>query len=305
MCSRFPLKDRGNDTKEDLRMTYLKVLIRLLISVVLLFCCQNGIAAEKAIPQRIICLSPHITEEIFMLGAQDRLIGCTTYCVKPEAARDKEKVGTVVEVNLEKIVGLRPDLVLASGLTDARAVKKMRALGMAVELFYQPKNFDELCGELLRVGQLIGKEPEAQKIVDESRARAGAISGKHAGEKEVTVFVEVGAKPLVTVSDDSYIHDLVVRAGGVNIASGGRTGVYSREVVIRKNPDVIIIITMGILAELEKEQWLKSKTLKAAQQGRVHLVDAYTIGSLTPVSFVDTLEEFSRLLHPEPKKDLL
>lgn len=282
-----------------------KVMIFLLTGIALCLCCPPGSAAEKQVPQRIICLSPHITEEIFMLGAQDRLAGCTTYCVKPEDARQKEKVGTVVEVNLEKIVGLRPDLVLASGLTDARAVKKLRALGMQVEIFYQPKNFDELCDELARVGQLIGKEPEAHKIVDESRKRAGEISGKHTGEKEVTVFVEVGAKPLVTVSDDSYIHDLVVRAGGVNIAGGGRTGAYSREVVLQKNPEVIIIITMGILAEQEKDQWMKSRTLRAAQQGRVHLVDAYTIGSLTPVSFVDTLEEFSRLLHPEPKKDVL
>lgn len=279
--------------------------LKVFISVVLLFYSWDVHPAEKLIAQRIICLSPHITEEIFMLGAQDRLAGCTTYCVKPEAARQKEKVGTVVEVNLEKIVGLRPDLVLASGLTDARAVKKMRTLGMRVEMFYQPKNFDELCDELMRVGRLIGKEDAARTIVDESRKRAAEISARNLGEKKVTVFVEVGAKPLVTVSDDSYIHDLVVRAGGINIAQGGRTGIYSREVVIRKNPEVIIIITMGILAEQERTQWLRATTLTAAQQQRIHLVDAYTIGSLTPVSFVDTLEEFSRLLHPEPAKGQL
>jgi len=238
-----------------------------------------------------------------MLGAQERLVGCTTYCVKPDEALRKEKVGAIVDVNLEKIVSLRPDVVLATGLTDPRALKSMRTLGIAVELFYQPKNLDELCGEMARVGKLVGKEQEAQRIVEDVRAKVDRLGAELQGKEKVSVFVEVGAKPLVTVSEDSYINDLVNRAGGVNIAGGGRTGIYSREAVITKNPEVIIIITMGILAEQEKAQWMKARTLRAARNGRVHLVDAYTIGSLTPVSFVESLEEFVRLLHPDVKKE--
>ncbi|HRZ87565.1 MAG TPA: helical backbone metal receptor [bacterium] len=265
--------------------------------------CRIGFAAENNAPARIVCLSPHITEEIFMLGAQERLVGCTTYCVKPDEALRKEKVGAIVDVNLEKIVSLRPDVVLATGLTDPRALKSMRTLGIAVELFYQPKNLDELCGEMARVGKLVGKEQEAQRIVEDVRAKVDRLGAELQGKEKVSVFVEVGAKPLVTVSEDSYINDLVNRAGGVNIAGGGRTGIYSREAVITKNPEVIIIITMGILAEQEKAQWMKARTLRAARNGRVHLVDAYTIGSLTPVSFVESLEEFVRLLHPDVKKE--
>ncbi|MCK4519916.1 MAG: ABC transporter substrate-binding protein, partial [Candidatus Omnitrophica bacterium] len=125
--------------------------------------------AGQNFPQRIISLGPSITEQLYLLSAQDRLVGCTIYCKRPKEAKSKEKVGTVVEVNLEKIIGLKPDLVLATSLTNFKAIKKLKDLGIEVVSFFPPKNFDEICEQFLELGEIIGKEKKAEKIISKAK----------------------------------------------------------------------------------------------------------------------------------------
>lgn len=92
-------------------------------------------------PTRVISLSPLLSENIFLLGAGDRLMGNTVYCQRPEAARRVEKIGSVQELGIEKIVSLRPDLVLSINLNPKQQVDKLRDLGLQVETFSQPASF--------------------------------------------------------------------------------------------------------------------------------------------------------------------
>lgn len=250
-------------------------------------------------PQRIISLGPAITEELYILGAEDRLIGCTVYCQRPPEAKKKEKVGTVIEVNLEKIVSLRPDLVLATSLTDPDAKEKLKNLGIKTVTFPAAKDFNEICGQFQELGKIVGKEKQAAEIAALVRNRVDSIRKKIRGLKSPKVFIQVGVKPLVTATGDSFINDFIEFAGGVNIAKEAGTGLYSREEVVRRNPDVIIIVTMGIAGKEEKEAWAKYKTLNAVKNGRIYVIDSYRLCSPTPVSFAETLEEIARILHPQ------
>lgn len=255
--------------------------------------------ASEIRPKRIISLAPSITEEIYLLGVQDSLVGNTTYCVTPPAARSKEKVGTITQLDLEKAVGLKPDLVLATSLTNPKTVQKLRDLGIEVKIFPAPKDFASLCGQFLDLGKAIGKEAEARAIISASEADVAAIKTTTAALVKPKIFIEIGNKPLFTANRDYFINDFVTLAGGENIAEDAKIGTYSREEVLKRNADVILIVTMGLTGEKEKETWQKFATLNAVKHNRIYVLDSRKVCSPTPVSFVTTLKEIAALLHPE------
>jgi iron complex transport system substrate-binding protein len=113
----------------------------------------------------------------------------------------------------------------------------------------------------------------------------------------------VGSRPLFSANKDSFIHDLITLAGGVNIAKDSKVGMYSRERVIRDNPDCIIVVGMGIQSGKEKKIWRRYKTLKAVRNDKIHAVDSYGICSPTPETFTESLDKMVEILHPELKKD--
>ncbi len=257
---------------------------------------------DQNLPQRIISLGPAITEQLYLLNVQDRLVGCTIYCKRPKEAKSKEKVGTVVEISLEKIIGFKPDLVLATALTDFKAVKKLKDLGVEVVSFSPPKSFAEICEQFLRLGEIVGEEKKAEEIISKAKDKINITKKKVKGLPKPKVFIQVGARPLFTVIGDSFVNDFIEFAGGVNIAQNLKSGFYSREKVIEADPSIIIIVTMGIAGEKEKETWEKFKSLKAVKNNRVYIIDSYKLCSPTPLSFADTLEQMAEILHPGQEK---
>ncbi len=243
-------------------------------------------------------MGPSLTEELYLLGVEDKIVGVTIYCNRPKEAQDKEKVGTVVKVDVEKIISLRPDMVLATALSDHAQMKKISSLGIKVVTFSSCRNFSEICGQFLKLGKIVGQEEKAKEIIGKAKMKIDFINKRVKDLPRPKVFTQVGAKPLYTVTKDSFIQDIITLAGGINIAHQAKTGLYSREGVIRQNPDVIIIVTMGIVGEKEKRAWEKFNTLKAVKNKRIYIIDSYKMCSPTPLTFVDILEKITRLLHP-------
>lgn len=250
-------------------------------------------------PQRIISLGSTLTEELYLLGVEDKLVGVTVYCQRPPQAKMKEKIGTIKEVNLEKIIRLKPDLVLATSLTHPKTKEKLKILGIKVVEFSYAKNFEQICAEFLKLARLVGKEEEAEKTIQQVKTKVGAIKDTLQGLSHPKVFVQIGAKPLYTANQDSFINDFIESAAGTNIAFGAQSGLYSREKVIKDNPDVIIIATMGIVGEREKAVWSRYKSLNAARNNRIYILDSTKLCSPTPVTFLETLEEIVEIFHPE------
>jgi len=250
-------------------------------------------------PQRIISLSPVITEELYLLGVGDRIIANTIYCKNPPEAEKKEKVGNVIEVNIEKIISLKPDLVLTSSLTDRRQLEKMKKLGLRVITFTIQKNFAQICEEFIKIGKIVGKEKEALEIVSYAKRRIADIQNRvKKFSSRPKVIVQIGAKPLWVAPKNSFINEFIELAGGINIGPPGDSGLYSREKILKDNPDIIIITTMGIMAEEEKRNWERYSIINAVKNNRIYIMDSYMLCSPTPVSFVSTLEELVKIIHP-------
>ena len=262
-----------------------------LFFLILLVLCFNTTVFSQDAPNRIISLGPSLTEELYLLGAEGKIIGCTTYCKCP-----KEKVGNVVEVNVEKILSLKPDLVLATSLTNQRDIEKLRSLGVNVITFKTPRNFSEICEQFLRLARIVKREQKAKEIIKQANREIEEIKKRIKGLPRPRVFIQIGARPLFTATKDLFINDLIEMAGGINIASS-KTGLYSREKVIEDNPDVIIIITMGIAGKMEKKHWQVYKAIKAVKENRIYLIDSEKICSPTPLNFVKALKEIVDLLY--------
>lgn len=254
------------------------------------------------LPERIVSLGPAITEELYLLEVQDKLVGCTIYCQTPPQAKLKEKVGTVREVDVEKIASLKPDLLLATTVTNHNDIEKMKRLKIKVVILPTPKNFSQICEHFFELGKIVGREKAAMDIVKRATTKANLIKAKVNRLPKPRVFVQTGARPLYTSNKGSFVHDYIVRAGGINIAassSGGFDyGIYSREQVIKENPDVILIVTMGIVGEQEKDIWEKFRSINAVSNKRIHIIDSHRACSPTPISFAEMLEEIAVLLHP-------
>ncbi|MFA4888160.1 MAG: ABC transporter substrate-binding protein [Candidatus Omnitrophota bacterium] len=274
-----------------------KVFLFVILFVALLI--YAPALAEKRFSSRIISLGPSITESLYLLGEGERIIAVTTYCRRPIEARKKERIGTIRESNVEKIISLRPDLVIATSLTNPRIVEKLRKIGVKVVVFSEPKNFALLCEQFLELAALIGKEEDAARVLKEATTRINALREKVRGLGSPTVFIQVGAKPLFAATGNTFINDFVVFAGAHNIAGDAASGLYSREEVLKRNPEVIFIVTMGISGEEEKTVWEKYRTLDAVRNKRIYFIDSDKACSPTPLGFAETLEEIVLVLHPE------
>ena len=192
------------------------------IFLTVLLCCSlpmSGYAREMSYPRRIISLGPINTENIYLLGAEDRLVGNTSYCVRPEAARKKEKIGSVMQFSVEKILSLQPDLILATGLTQPQQLQKFRELGLRVVQFRQSASFADICAQFRRIGELLGLEKRAEEIIGQMESRVRAITAAVAQLPRPKVFLQIGTRPLFGAAQDSFTHDFITLGGGINVSS--------------------------------------------------------------------------------------
>ena len=283
------------------RISLLSTVLVCLIAIV-------PAAADNTVPRRVVSLSPIITETIYIVGAEDKLIANTTYCNVPPAARYKEKIGSVIQMNVEKIIRLKPDLVIASALSREKQLNMLEKLSIPVIRAENPKTFDQMCEMTLKLGRTLGRGAQAREIVDTAMQKARVILEKTHLLEKPAVFLQIGIKPLHSANRDMFINEYIRYGGGINIAENEGSGVYSREKVLAVNPDVILIATMGTskkAGNLEREKWLAYKELKAVKNNRVHVLDPEIICSPTPVTFVNGLNDIVPLMHPELGRALL
>ena len=285
---------------------YTNKFILYFFSFLLLNLClsQNiGNASEKY-PKRIVSLGPVITDMIYLLNAQEKLIAITSYCIIPTTAKQKEIIGTVMQMNVEKIISLKPDLVIANALTRQKQIKVLEKQGINVIKLTTPKNFMEICQLLLDLGKIIGGYEKALEIVEKAKHDVESIKSNIKNLERRTAFIQIGLKPLKTAGKDSFINEYIEFAGGKNVALNAKDGVFSREKVLQENPDVIFIATMGSskkAGETEKQAWMRFKFLKACKNNEIHILDPDIVCSPTPAIFAKGLKDFYHLIHPELK----
>ncbi len=244
----------------------------------------------------IVSLTPSITRQLTLLGIEDEIVGHTSYCPS-DGLRNSAEVASAMMVNVERIRILRPSLVLCTPLVKETHRQKLEKLGLPVRCLESPASFEELCEQFVELGRLVGKQDAAEMIVDRQRARVEALRAVLPIGSSPKIFIEIGAKPLWTATSSSFMHDYIRLAGGTNVAADLATGQISREAVLNRNPDIIVIVAMGITGPQERKEWLAYDSLDAAKDGAVFVIDSDRACSPTPVTFVDILEELIGLIY--------
>ena len=255
-------------------------------------------------PQRVVALAPSITEIIYALNCQDRLKGATRFSDYPEAAQSIPKVGSYVYLDLEKIVALNPDVCIA--IKDGNPISvidRLKTLDIPV-FAVNPRGLDTVMQAIGHIGKLMGAGKRANQIITDMEARIAKVESKVSqAEKRPRVFFQIGIAPIVSAGSDTFIHELIVKAGGTNIA-GKYTSYprFSKEEVLELAPDILIITSMARKEVFErvKAEWKKWDQIPAVANNRVHLADSNLFDRPTP-RLVDALEKLVELIHPELK----
>ncbi len=253
-------------------------------------------------PQRIVALAPNITEIIFALGQEHRLKGVTRYSDFPSEAAKLFKVGSYVHLDLERIVALNPDLCIAIKDGNPRLVaQRLESLKIPVYAV-DPKNLDTIMNTIIEIGKLLDADEKAKMLVRDMRFRIQRV--KSLVEKAAHrpgVFFQIGISPIVSVGTPTFIHELIVLAGGTNLASGPIPYPrFSREQVLALSPEVFIITSMARAAVFEKvkAEWSQWPNLPAVRNQHIYLQDSNLFDRPTP-RLVGGLELLVRLIHPE------
>jgi iron complex transport system substrate-binding protein len=284
-------------------------LVLLSIALVLTACSPSGqtptqyvfddlgrLVAINGTPQRIISLAPSNTEILFALGLGDRVVGVTDYCDYPPEALNKTKVGGYANPDIEKIVALNPDLILAGYGNPIEVVYTLAGLGLTV-FGIKTTDLDDLLNDIRRVGEITDKEVEAQALTSAMESRIQAVTNQTEElEQRPRVFYIVWHDPLWTAGSGTFINELIEKAGGVNIF-GNVTGypMVSIEDVLALNPEIIITSEWSY-------DWAQNATelasTNASQTGRIYTLDDDLVQRPGP-RLVEGLEWFVHYIQPD------
>jgi iron complex transport system substrate-binding protein len=253
-------------------------------------------------PRRVLALAPSLTEMIFSLQAEDRLVGATRYSNFPEAAKKLPRVGSYVQLDLEKIVAIKPDLCIAiKDGNPRRTVDAIKALGIPV-FAIDPRSIDQIMDAFLLLGEILGASKRAEELVADMEHRLSLVKEKVAASKiRPGVFFQIAEVPIISAGKDSYIDKLITLAGGTNLA-GNMTEYprFSWENIMLLQPEVVLISSMagGKSPELLKASWLRWPEIPAVRNNRLYVVNADLFNRPT-ARLISGLEILAEILHPE------
>jgi iron complex transport system substrate-binding protein len=223
--------------------------------------------------QRIISLAPHTTELLFAAGAGERVVGVVDFSDFPEAARQLPRVGNSGALDLERILALRPDLIVGwrSGNPMA-ALERLSKFGIPVFLS-EPRRIEDIPANIDRLGELSGTTEIASRESERFRDEAAALRARYSQRRSVRVFYQIWDRPLITVNGEHMISAVLNLCGGVNVfaALGPLAPEVSVEGVLGENPAAILI---GDSAERQDgvKFWSRWPALHAVKHGRVYRV---------------------------------
>ncbi len=295
-----------------------KIITTSIFAITILLACGLPIMAKTAEdqlgreirvpddPKRIIALAPSITEIIFALGQQDRLKGTTQFSNYPAEAAKLPKVGSYVRLDLERIVALNPDLCIAIKDGNPKGtIDRLQSLNIPV-FAVNPRNLESMIQTIQKIGSILNASQKANTLVKDMRSRIQKVDALVSRiDRRPRVFIQIGISPIISAGTNTFIHELIVRAGGLNVAAGNRAYPhFSREQVLALAPDVLIITSMARSGAFEKAKadWNRLSHMPAVREKRIYTVNSDVFDRPSP-RLLDALEILTRLLHPKLFKE--
>jgi len=225
--------------------------------------------------QRIVALAPHVVETLYTAGAGNKIVGAVDYSDYPNAAKSIPRVGGYSIINLEAIVALQPDLVIAweTGNSPA-AIEKLRMLGIPVYLS-QPNTLEDIGAEIKRFGVLAGTEPVANKAAEQYAQRLSTLRQRYQNRSTVRVFYQISEAPLMTIGGKQIITNALITCGGKNVFDQLKpmASVITSEAVIAADPEAIVTSGMQKLNPTGLDFWKKWPALTATQRNNFFFID--------------------------------
>ncbi len=201
-------------------------------------------------PQRVVSLSPAVTEIIYALGAQEMLVGRTDFCEYPAEAQQLPSIGGISNLNIESILSLNPDLVISGSMVSKKVTDQMDAMGVPMVCVIEKPRFNALFDNISAIGRLVGKEHEADSLIENLELRienlisstdSSQLSTPNSQLPTVYYVVGFGASGNFTAGGNTFINDIIRMAGGRNIAEDVEGWSYSLEALVKEDPDYIIV----------------------------------------------------------------
>ena len=287
----------------------------IILILVLTFLLQaGGILAEQVTdqvgrtlivpenPVRIIALAPSITEIIYDLGQEKRLVGVTQFSTYPSEAESLPRVGSYIRLDIEKIISLKPDLCLATKDGNPKhIIDKIVSLGIPVYVI-NPRNLQQIMDAITSLGSLLHAKQAAAELVIKMEKRIGQVQARvKKGNRKPRVFFQIDAEPLFSAGTNTFIHELIELAGGINTTAGEVSYPrYSWEDIILLQPEIVLISSMagGLEPEYLVKSWKRWALLSAVKNNQIYVVDAELFDRPTP-RLIDGLETIAAIIHPE------
>lgn len=263
-----------------------------------------SLAAAAAPAPRIVSLAPHLTEIAYAAGAGSALVGTVEYSDYPEAARSLPRVGDGWRVDFERVLALRPDVVLAwSSGTPRATIERLLALRLNV-VEVPTYRLEDVPAALRQVGDLAGTRATAEPVAARFDADVRRLRQQHSGSRSVTVFVQIDDEPLFTVSGRHVISEVVELCGGRNVFADlpQIAPQIDSEAVLARDPQVILS-TDDTIAD-PRAQWLRWPQLAAVRHGTIYAMPSDTVARASPrlvqgvESVCGALDDARRRLEP-------
>jgi iron complex transport system substrate-binding protein len=265
----------------------------------------DGIGRKVKIPhsaKRIVSLAPSITEILFALGLNEEIVGVTSFCDYPEAALAKPKIGGFVNPSIEKIISLKPDLIM--GTRDGNrleTIHRLNDLGFSVYVV-NPKGFDGVIKTIQNIGEIVARKDESKRIIKNTMTRKENIVRLTQSLPKPKVFFQIGNAPIITVGRGSLGDDLISLAGGKSISEDELVTypLYSIETILSKAPEIIIMSSMESKKDYSNliKWWQNWKSIPAVKESAIYVIDSDLVDRPTP-RMLEGLEALAKMIHPE------
>jgi len=230
----------------------------------------------RPVPKRVITLAPNLTEMIYELGEGNKLVGNTTYCNFPPQAKSVEKVGNMLTIDYEKIVSLKPDLIFMTVVGNSKnSYDKLKDLGMNI-FVSNPKTFAGINKTFLDMGKIFDKKKLAKEKISRWDSVISSIKSKNDDIQNNKAMFLVSLRPIMLAGISTFINEIIETTGLKNIANDTKVNypVYSREEVLKKNPDYIILFeNKNLTSSNVKNAYDEWNELNASKQNHIIFVD--------------------------------
>jgi iron complex transport system substrate-binding protein len=263
----------------------------------------GNVMALDHIPKRIISLAPNVTETVAALGAVDSLVGRTDYCNYPLGVESLPSIGTLYNPSVEKLISLKPDLVIASSFVSDQLIATLQKASVKVVCIDKQETFEGTYALIADIALLLGKEKQGENLIEDMKAKVSQVvaATKDVVKRRVYFMVDFGSFD-GTATGDTFISEMLSLCGAINIAQEASNWTYSKELLVSQDPDMIVMAARwGETAEETKTLFSNTKPysdLRATKEGKIVTVEADLISRQGPRS-ADALRLLAKAIHPE------